>query len=67
MKTCLGIIGGSGLYDLKSLEKTEWIDVTTPWGETSDQILSGEINGLQIYFLPRHGRGHYHSPSTGIG
>ena len=64
MKTCLGIIGGSGLYDLKSLEKTEWIDVTTPWGEPSDQILSGEINGVQVYFLPRHGRGHYHSPST---
>jgi len=60
----LGIIGGSGLYDLKSLEKTEWIDVTTPWGEPSDQILSGEINGVQVYFLPRHGRGHYHSPST---
>ena len=64
MKTCLGIIGGSGLYDLKTLEKNEWIDVTTPWGEPSDQILSGKINGLQIYFLPRHGRGHYHSPST---
>ena len=64
MKTCLGVIGGSGLYDLKSLEKTKWIDVTTPWGEPSDQILSGEINGVQIYFLPRHGRGHYHSPST---
>lgn len=64
MKTRLGIIGGSGLYDLKSLEKTEWIDVTTPWGEPSDQILSGEINGVQVYFLPRHGRGHYHSPST---
>ena len=64
MKTCLGVIGGSGLYDLKNLEKTKWIDVTTPWGEPSDQILSGEINGVQIYFLPRHGRGHYHSPST---
>ena len=64
MKACLGIIGGSGLYDLKSLERTKWIDVTTPWGEPSDQILSGEINGIQIYFLPRHGRGHYHSPST---
>ena len=63
MKTCLGIIGGSGLYDLKSLEKTKWIDVTTPWGEPSDQILSGEINGVQIYFLPRHGRGHFISPS----
>ena len=64
MKTCVGIIGGSGLYDLKSLQNTKWIDVSTPWGEPSDQILSGEINGLQIYFLPRHGRGHYHSPST---
>ena len=64
MKTCVGIIGGSGLYDLKSLQNTKWIDVTTPWGDPSDQILSGEINDLQIYFLPRHGRGHYHSPST---
>ena len=64
MKTCVGIIGGSGLYDLKSLKKTKWIDVTTPWGDPSDQILSGEMNGLEIYFLPRHGRGHYHSPST---
>jgi len=64
MKTCVGIIGGSGLYDLKSLQNTKWIDVTTPWGDPSDQILSGEINGLDIYFLPRHGKGHYHSPST---
>ena len=64
MKTCVGIIGGSGLYDLKSLQNTKWIDVSTPWGDPSDQILSGEMNGLQIYFLPRHGRGHYHSPST---
>ena len=64
MKSCVGIIGGSGLYDLKSLQNTKWIDVSTPWGYPSDQILSGEINNLQIYFLPRHGRGHYHSPST---
>ncbi len=64
MKTCVGIIGGSGLYDLKSLQNTKWIDVSTPWGDPSDQILSGKINNLQIYFLPRHGRGHYHSPST---
>ena len=64
MKTCVGIIGGSGLYDLKSLQNTKWIDVSTPWWDPSDQILSGEINNLQIYFLPRHGRGHYHSPST---
>ena len=64
MKTCVGIIGGSGLYDLKSLQNTKWMDVSTPWGDPSDQILSGEINDLKIYFLPRHGRGHYHSPST---
>jgi 5'-methylthioadenosine phosphorylase len=64
MKTCVGIIGGSGLYDLKNLQNTKWINVSTPWGDPSDQILSGEINNLQIYFLPRHGRGHYHSPST---
>jgi 5'-methylthioadenosine phosphorylase len=64
MKTCVGIIGGSGLYNLKSLENTKWIDVSTPWGDPSDQILSGEIKNLQIYFLPRHGRGHYHSPSS---
>ena len=64
MKTCVGIIGGSGLYELKSLQNTKWIDVSTPWGDPSDQILSGEINILQIYFLPRHGWGHYHSPST---
>ena len=63
MKTCVGIIGGSGLYDLKSLQNTKWIDVSTPWGDPSDQILSGEINNLQIYFLPRHGRGHFISPS----
>ena len=60
----LGIIGGSGLYDLKGLTNAKWIKVNTPWGETSDEILSGNLNGLQINFLPRHGRGHYHTPST---
>ena len=64
MKTCVGVIGGSGLYDLKSLQNKKWIDVITPWGDPSDQILSGKINDLQIYFLPRHGRGHFISPSN---
>ncbi|MDC1375590.1 S-methyl-5'-thioadenosine phosphorylase [bacterium] len=64
MITNLGIIGGSGLYDLKGLKYQKWIKVETPWGNPSDEILSGEINGIKINFLPRHGRGHYHSPST---
>ena len=62
--TCLGIIGGSGLYNLNGLKNTKWIKIDTPWGDTSDEILSGELNGIQINFIPRHGRGHYHSPST---
>tara|TARA_B110000503_G_scaffold78704_1_gene121009 strand:- start:529 stop:1401 length:873 start_codon:yes stop_codon:yes gene_type:complete len=61
---CLGIIGGSGLYNLKGLKNTEWIKIVTPWGSPSDEILTGELNGLKINFLPRHGRGHIHSPST---
>ena len=61
---CLGIIGGSGLYNLNGLKNTEWIKVDTPWGNPSDEILIGELNGLKINFLPRHGRGHIHSPST---
>ena len=61
---CLGVIGGSGLYNLNGLKNTKWIKVDTPWGNPSDQILTGELNGLKINFLPRHGRGHIHSPST---
>jgi 5'-methylthioadenosine phosphorylase len=57
-KAVLGIIGGSGLYDLPGLEKARWEKVASPWGEPSDQILSAEIGGLPVRFLPRHGRGH---------
>jgi 5'-methylthioadenosine phosphorylase len=63
MRTFLGIIGGSGLYDIPGLAGGEWTKVTTPWGEPSDEILVGEISGLPIAFLPRHGRGHRLSPS----
>ncbi|SEP75265.1 5'-methylthioadenosine phosphorylase [Faunimonas pinastri] len=59
----LGIIGGSGLYDLPGLEKTEWRQVGTPWGEPSDAILFAELDGMPLRFLPRHGRGHRISPS----
>ncbi len=62
-KAVLGIIGGSGLYDLPGLTNTRWEAVSSPWGPPSDEILFGEINGLPIRFLPRHGRGHKISPT----
>src|SRR5918992_6226607 len=65
MKTYLGIIGGSGLYDLPGLTSSKWITVDTPWGRASDDLLLGELGGIQLAFLPRHGRGHRLSP-TGI-
>jgi 5'-methylthioadenosine phosphorylase len=65
MKTYLGIIGGSGLYDLPGLSGAKWTPVDTPWGLPSDDLLIGELDGISIAFLPRHGRGHKHSP-TGI-
>ncbi len=63
MKSVLGIIGGSGVYDLP-LDKAEWRAVESPWGKPSDQLRCGEIGGLPVVFLPRHGRGHVYSPST---
>jgi 5'-methylthioadenosine phosphorylase len=64
MQTRIGIIGGSGLYQLDSLQNPEWVSVTSPWGAPSDQILTGTLDGIPMAFLPRHGRGHVHSPST---
>lgn len=54
----LGIIGGSGLYDLPGLTDTRWQRVDTPWGEPSDELFFGTLGGQQLVFLPRHGRGH---------
>ena len=54
----LGVIGGSGLYDIDGLENTEWIEVASPFGTPSDAILRGELDGQPLLFLPRHGRGH---------
>jgi 5'-methylthioadenosine phosphorylase len=62
--TKIGIIGGSGLYDIDGLENAQWITVDTPWGAPSDAFLSGTLNGTEMLFLPRHGRGHVHPPST---
>lgn len=59
----LGIIGGSGLYEIAGLEEARWQTVETPWGAPSDQILTGRLGGVPMAFLPRHGRGHRHAPS----
>jgi 5'-methylthioadenosine phosphorylase len=59
----IGIIGGSGLYALDALENPQWIDVSSPWGTPSDQLLTGNISGIECVFLPRHGRGHRIGPS----
>lgn len=59
----VGIIGGSGLYDIDGLEDKEWRKVETPWGDPSDQLLFGRLHGLRCVFLPRHGRGHKITPS----
>jgi 5'-methylthioadenosine phosphorylase len=63
-KTVLGIIGGSGVYDISGLENARWQHVDSPWGETSDDLLLGTLMGVDMVFLPRHGRGHVHSPSS---
>ena len=59
----IGIIGGSGLYDIEGLTDTRWERVETPWGAPSDELLIGEFEGVKAVFLPRHGRGHKISPS----
>lgn len=63
-ETMIGVIGGSGLYAIEGLEDARWQSVSTPWGPPSDQILTGRLGGVRMAFLPRHGRGHVHSPST---
>ena len=60
----LAIIGGSGLYNIDGIKDEKWITVKTPWGEPSDQILEAKIDNNQIFFLPRHSRGHKINPSN---
>ncbi|TVV76137.1 S-methyl-5'-thioadenosine phosphorylase [Sphingomonas solaris] len=59
----IGIIGGSGLYAIDSLEEATWRTIDTPWGAPSDDILFGRIGGVEVRFLPRHARGHRIPPS----
>ena len=63
MTVKLGIIGGSGLYNLDNIEKSSWHTISTPWGNPSDQILSCLVSGKEVFFLPRHNRKHNLSPS----
>lgn len=62
-KTKIGIIGGSGIYEIDGLKDASWTQVDTPWGAPSDAILTGSLDGVDMAFLPRHGRGHVHSPT----
>ena len=59
----LAIIGGSGLYDIEEFKKREFIETDTSWGKPSDQILKTIYNNKEVFFLPRHGKGHFISPS----
>ena len=61
---CIGVLGGSGLYDVAQLEGAQWIQVDSPWGAPSDEIRVGRIAGRKFAFLPRHGRGHRIAPGS---
>lgn len=63
IKPLIGIIGGSGLYDIEGLQDKVWRRVETPWGPPSDDLLFGRLGDVQCVFLPRHGRGHPKSPT----
>ena len=64
MGNVIGVVGGSGLYDLPGLADGRWETVDTPWGAPSDQLFRGRLDDVELVFLPRHGRGHVLSPST---
>ena len=64
MKAKIGIIGGSGIDELEELRGAQWKSVSSPFGNTSDKLLFGEINSVPIVFLPRHGRGHKLTPTA---
>src|SRR5208337_2193689 len=59
----IGIIGGTGLYDLEGFTRQKWVKVKTPFGPPSDDLLTGKLAGRDVVFLPRHGRGHGILPS----
>ena len=60
----LAVIGGSGLYDVEEFKDRELLEINTPWGKPSDKILKTNFKGKEVFFLPRHGRGHFINPSN---
>ena len=60
----IGVIGGSGVYAVDGLDGAEWRKADTPWGAPSDALLHGTLGGVEMVFLPRHGRGHVHTPTS---
>ena len=63
-KRKLGIIGGSGLYQMKGFQKIKWKKINTPWGKPSDDILIANFKNEEICFIPRHARGHNINPTN---
>ena len=59
----LGVIGGSGLYQMPGIEDGRWQTIVSPWGVPSDQVFRGKLNGVELVFMPRHGRGHRLGPT----
>jgi 5'-methylthioadenosine phosphorylase len=64
MQTMIGVIGGSGVYQIDGLEGADWVEMQSPFGKPSDSILTGSLGGVPMAFLPRHGRGHVHTPTS---
>ena len=64
MQTVIGVIGGSGVYEIDGLQDAQWISVESPFGAPSDDLLVGRLDGTKMVFLPRHGRGHVQTPSS---
>ncbi len=64
MSVRIGIVGGSGLYNMEALEDRREVEVSTPWGAPSDRFVVGKLGGREVAFLARHGRGHAISPSN---
>ncbi len=63
LQTVIGVIGGSGVYEIEGLKNQQWKKVNSSFGEPSDELLFGELDGQKMVFLPRHGRGHRIPPS----